>query len=241
MEMCDRIRQRREELGMSQDELARRLGYKDRSAIAKIEAGVNDLNQTKIAAFAKALETTTYWLMGDDTNDILYALAKEKVLAQQFNDLSEEKKLQALASVRELPDNVIQMPPMRRVPHVGSIACGEPILAEQNIEGYDEVPDWVKCDFTLTCKGDSMTGARIHDGDIVCIKSQPEVESGQIAAVLIDGEFESEATLKRVRYIDGGVVLMPENTAFAPMIFVGAEAERVHILGLATHLIGKVV
>lgn len=141
----------------------------------------------------------------------------------------------------ELPDNVIQMPPMRRVPHVGSIACGEPILAEQNIEGYDEVPDWVKCDFTLTCKGDSMTGARIHDGDVVCIKAQPEVESGQIAAVLIDGEFESEATLKRVRYIDGGVVLMPENTAFAPMIFVGAEAERVHILGLATHLIGKVV
>lgn len=141
----------------------------------------------------------------------------------------------------DLPDNVIQMPPMRRVPHVGSIACGEPILAEQNIEGYDEVPDWVKCDFTLTCKGDSMTGARIHDGDVVCIKSQPEVESGQIAAVLIDGEFESEATLKRVRYIDGGVVLMPENTAFAPMIFVGAEAERVHILGLATHLIGKVV
>lgn len=141
----------------------------------------------------------------------------------------------------QLSDNVIPMPNWRQVPRLGAIACGEPVLAEQNIEGYDEVPDWVKCDFTLTCKGDSMINARIHDGDVVCIKAQPEVESGQIAAVLVDGDFESGATLKRVRYIEGGVALWPENPAYAPMIFVGAEAARVRILGLATHLIGKVV
>ena len=115
-----------------------------------------------------------------------------------------------------LPDNVIPMPNTRRVPRVGAIACGTPILAEQNIEDYDEVPDWVKCDYTLVCKGDSMIGARIHDGDIVCIKQADEVENGQIAAVMVDGE---EATLKRVRFQDGSIVLWPENPAYAPMVF----------------------
>lgn len=141
----------------------------------------------------------------------------------------------------ELPDNVIPMPHTRAVPRLGSIACGEPILAEQNIEDYDQVPDWVKCDFTLTCKGDSMINARIHDGDVVCIKAQPEVENGQIAAVLVLDSGEDGATLKRVRYIDGGIALWPENPAYAPMIYTGQEAQRVQILGLATHFIGKVV
>lgn len=141
----------------------------------------------------------------------------------------------------ELPDNVIPMPELRRVPRLGTIACGVPILAEQNIEGYDQVPDWVKCDFTLTCKGDSMINARIRDGDIVCIKSQPEVENGQIAAVLVEGEFESEATLKRVRYVDGGVALWPENPNYAPMIFTGADVNKVRVLGLATHFVSRVV
>lgn len=141
----------------------------------------------------------------------------------------------------ELPDNVIPMPNLRRVPRLGTIACGVPILAEQNIEGYDQVPDWVKCDFTLTCKGDSMINARIHDGDTVCIKAQPEVENGQIAAVLVEGEFESGATLKRVRYVDGGVALWPENPNYAPMIFTGADVNKVRVLGLATHFVSRVV
>lgn len=137
--------------------------------------------------------------------------------------------------------NVVPMPNLRQVPRLGAIACGEPILAEQNIEGYDQVPDWVRCDFTLTCKGDSMINARIHDGDTVCIKTQPEVENGQIAAVLVEGAFESEATLKRVRYIEGGIALWPENPAYAPMIFTGSDVEKVRVLGLATHFISRVV
>lgn len=136
----------------------------------------------------------------------------------------------------EMYDNIRPMPGIARVPRLGAIACGEPILAEQNIEGYDTVPDYVKCDFTLICKGDSMINARIYDGDIVCIKQQPRVENGQIAAVLVD----DEATLKRVRYIDGGVALMPENSKYEPLIFTGEEAERVRIIGLATHFISTV-
>ena len=139
-----------------------------------------------------------------------------------------------------LPSNVVRMPRGHRVPRLGQIACGEPILAEENFDGYDEVPEWIACDFTLVCRGDSMTGAHIRDGDVVCIKQQDEVENGQIAAVRIDGEFESEATLKRVRYIDGGLALWPENPAFAPMIFTGEDVNKVHVIGLATHFIAKV-
>lgn len=136
--------------------------------------------------------------------------------------------------------NVSPMPSVSLRPRLGAIACGEPILAEQNIEGYDQVPDYVKCDFTLTCKGDSMTGARIYDGDVVCIRQQPEVENGQIAAVLInDGEHEG-ATLKRVRYVSGGVMLMPENSDYEPLLFTGEDVNKVQVLGLATHFISTI-
>ena len=154
----------------------------------------------------------------------------------QKSDLIEDKG--GVFSIDQIaaPANLHSMPSIHRVPRLGTIACGEPILAEQNIEDYDEVPDWVRCDFTLVCKGDSMTGARIFDGDIVCIKQQQEVQNGQIAAVLVD----DEATLKRVRYIEGGVALWPENPAYAPMVYTGETAENVRILGLATHFISMV-
>lgn len=69
MTLGDRIRLRREELRMSQEELATRLGYKSRSTIAKIESGENDLTQSKIVAFAEALNTTARWLLDYDDSD----------------------------------------------------------------------------------------------------------------------------------------------------------------------------
>lgn len=69
MTLGDRIRLRREELRMSQEELATRLGYKSRSTIAKIESGENDLTQSKIVAFAEALSTTARWLLDYDDSD----------------------------------------------------------------------------------------------------------------------------------------------------------------------------
>jgi repressor LexA len=136
-----------------------------------------------------------------------------------------------------LPSNVLPFPGTYKVPRIGRIACGEPITAEENIEDYDPVPNFVHADYTLVCKGDSMTGARIFDGDVVCIKQDAEVRSGDIAAVLVDGD---EATLKRVRFQDNGVVLWPENPAYMPMAFLGADAQRVRIIGKATHFISAV-
>ena len=134
------------------------------------------------------------------------------------------------------PDNILPMPGVKRVPRLGMIACGEPITAEENIEGYDDVPDWVHCDFSLTCRGDSMINARIFDGDIVCIRRQNTVENGEIAAVLID----NEATLKRVRLFDDHIVLEPENPTFRPIVYWGEEMSSVRILGKATHFISTV-
>ncbi len=128
-----------------------------------------------------------------------------------------------------LPGNVLPMPRMTSIPLVGDIACGTPVLAEQNIEEYIDLPEHIKADFALRCHGDSMIGADIHDGDIVYIRQQPEVRSGQIAAVLID----DEATLKRV-YINGKtVILQPENPAYSPLAYSGEDAAGLRILGLA--------
>ena len=177
----------------------------------KVEPG-----QEKLTMLGLALNVSEAWLMGYDV------------------PMEREKKSPTAKNISPIPEFV-------QKPRLGAIACGRPILAEQNIEGYDAVPDWVKCDFTLVCKGDSMIGARIRDGDVVCIKAQPTVENGQIAAVLIDAAYDEEATLKRVRYTDGGIVLWPENPAYEPMSFTGTDAERVHILGIATHFISNVL
>lgn len=136
-----------------------------------------------------------------------------------------------------LPSNIMPMPKTRQVPRLGRVACGTPILAEQNIDSYDSIPDYVKCDFTLVCKGDSMINARIFDGDIVCIREQPEVENGEIAVVLIDSE---EATLKRVMLYDDHISLEPENPMYKPLVFWGEDMNKVRIIGKATHFISAV-
>ena len=121
------------------------------------------------------------------------------------------------------------MPATYKVPLLGAIACGEPILAAENVEGDVEVPEHVRADFALRCKGDSMINARIFDGDIVYIRQQPTVDDGQIAAVLI-GE---EATLKRVRLYPDHVVLEPENPLYRPHSYWNEDMNTVRILGKA--------
>ena len=120
---------------------------------------------------------------------------------------------------------------VKRVPMLGAIACGAPIFADEERGEYLAAASGIDADFCLVAHGDSMTGARIHDGDIVFIKAQDTVSDGEIAAVIIG----DEATLKRVYYSIGEakLVLSPENPAYAPMVFVGRELEEVKILGKA--------
>ena len=127
------------------------------------------------------------------------------------------------------PANIYPIPEMVKIPLLGSIACGAPILAEEHIEEYVDVPKHVRADFALTCKGDSMINARIFDGDIVYVRQQATVDNGQIAAVLIDGE----ATLKRVQLYEDHISLEPENPQYRPLVYWGDEMNTVHILGKA--------
>lgn len=120
-----------------------------------------------------------------------------------------------------------------RIPLVGTIACGTPIMAEENIEDYIAAPLGCDADFALRCKGDSMIRARICDGDIVFIHSQPDCNNGEIAAVLI-GE---EATLKRVYKQPDSITLIPENSAYDPLVFRREQMNDVRILGKAVGFI----
>lgn len=203
-----RIRNRREELGLSQEELAARMGYKSKSSINKIEMGVNDIPQSKVFAFAKALETTTAYLMGCD-------------------------------DAPSSTPGILPLPANRSYPLLGNIACGTPILAEENITEYIQFPGDIDADFCLRCRGDSMVEARIHDGDIVFIRQQPEVSNGEIAAVQIGGD---TATLKRVYLSEDSstLTLMAANPSFPPMIYSGEQLASVHILGRAVHFLSAV-
>ena len=120
------------------------------------------------------------------------------------------------------------------MPLLGAIAAGAPIYAEQSLAVADcEVG--LQCDFALRVKGDSMVGARIHDGDIVFIRRQDDVADGQIAAVIID----DEATLKRVYHVKNGLQLLSENPKYPPMMFTLAECGTIRILGLAVGFTGR--
>lgn len=129
----------------------------------------------------------------------------------------------------DIPPGFQPLPELVQVPLVGRIACGSPITAEQNIKCYIGVPAAWRADFALECHGDSMSPT-ICDGDVVCIRSQPEVEQGQIAAVRI-GE---EATLKHCYYQNGVVQLIADNPAVCPpMLYTGQQLEEIKVEGLA--------
>ena len=205
LEAYKRFRELRISAGLSQDELAKKTGYNDRSSIAKIEAGKVDLTQSKLVAFADALNTTPGYLMGWEPD-----------------------------SKSPIPTGFQPLPKRDRIPRVGQIACGTPILAEENVEAYDEVPsDW-HADFTLLCQGDSME-PKIKDGDVVAIHSQPMVENGEVAAVLIDGE----ATLKRVFLFDDHIELRAENPTFPTILRIGEDMNTITIEGKAVGLCRK--
>ncbi len=208
MSLKENIRKRRNELGMTLAEVGAALGT-SRQTIQKYESGnVANVPLKKIEKLAAVLEISPAELMGWP---------------------EERLELFGYENIEPLPKTALR-------PRVGTIACGEPLLAVENIEEYDEVPLSIDCDFTLVCKGDSMINARIFDGDIVYIRRQEAVENGEIAAVLI-GE---EATLKRVFKSPGQVVLMPENPKYNPLVYAGETLKELRILGKAVAFHGNV-
>ena len=121
---------------------------------------------------------------------------------------------------------------LRRYPVLGEIACGRPILAQEDHDGGYVTAADTSADFCLTAKGDSMIDARIYDGDRVFIQQTDVVDNGEIAAVVVD---DDEVTLKRVYYYpdEEKLVLAAENANYEPLVFVGEELDHIHILGRA--------
>ena len=219
LQLYKNIKHRRKELGMTQTDLAKKLGYTDKSMISKIENGSIDLPQSKIISFAEALNISPSDLMGWEEPSPANKLDYSKI------------------------SNIMPLPYKegRTVPLIGSIACGTPILADENIEKEIMLPEDISADFCLRCKGDSMINARIYDGDIVFIRKQPIVENGEIAAVLIDEMADvSEATLKRVYIYEDKIMLIAENPAYPPMVYSNEDMNSVRIAGKAVAFLSRV-
>ncbi len=123
----------------------------------------------------------------------------------------------------------------KKIPLLGDIACGEPILCNSEIDCYVDSENVPNADFALRAKGDSMINARINDGDIVFIRSQPQVENGEIAAVCIN----DEATLKRVYINNSSVTLVAENPLYPPITYNLSENSDIHILGKAVAFLSR--
>ncbi|MDM5250041.1 XRE family transcriptional regulator [Lysinibacillus sp. G4S2] len=167
------------------------------------------LNQTDMARDLNLPETTVSNWMKASTYP---RPDKIQLMADYFNirrsDLTEEQ-----------PTNLIEVQPnFVKIPIIGTIACGEPILADQNVEGYMyEFSELLPTGniFALVAKGDSMEPT-IPNGSKVLIREQSEIEYGEIAAVLVNGD--TEATLKRVKKQGNTILLMPDNPKHEPYI-----------------------
>ena len=118
--------------------------------------------------------------------------------------------------------------PSNALPLVGSVAAGVPRLAEQDVEEWVTSP--FEGDFMLRVSGDSMINAGILDGDLVVVSQRPTADDGEIVVAQI----EDEATVKRLRRVDGRVHLMPENDAFAPIV-----PDEVSLLGVVVGVLRK--
>ena len=202
MTVGSRIRDFRKRLGLSVDDVAEKL-KKNRATIYRYESDdIENLPAPILEPLAKVLQTTPAELMGWE---------------------------QSPAPVSDdLPANVFPIQ-TKKVPLLGTIAAGVPIYADENFDGYRECTNDIDADFCLKIQGDSMIGARINDGDIVFIKKQPDVDNGEIAAVLI----EDEATLKRVYKEKDSLILQAENPKYAPIVYTAESYVECRILGKA--------
>lgn len=209
MEIGKLINSRRTELGLTLEEVGSAVGV-SKSTVKKWEDGfISNMRRDKIAKLASVLrlDPVAFITSEDKPVDVL-----DQLMSQHAN---------------------IKPVKLKRFPLLGEIACGKPVFADEDKESYVMADLDIHADFCLLAKGDSMTGARIFDGDIVFIKEMPLVENGEIAAVIID----NEATLKRVYYYPekSKLILNPENPAFEPLVYVGDELNDIRILGKAVY------
>lgn len=216
--IASRIQEGMEMRNLRQVDIVERTGI-NKGALSSYISGRYKPKQTNIYLIAKALDVNEAWLMGLD-------VPPDRVLNQTSN-----------VSLPAYPN--IHPVTKRTLPVLGEVACGEPRFMNEEIEFYADELEGIHADYVLVAHGDSMIGARIHDGDLVFVKKQEEVENGEIAVVAIN----DEATLKRVFYYRERelMILKAENSAYEDMIYQGTELADVHVLGKAVAFQGKLI
>ena len=216
MTIFERIRYLRRQKGMSQEELAKLVGYEGRSAISKVESGERDISQSMIAKYASALGVSpTYLLFGEESDS-----------PAPDGDAIDLSKLK----------NVRRINP-RRFPLLGKIACGQPILAVEEHDSYITADRDIDADFCVIAKGDSMRQSRICDGDTVFIRRMQavgeirNVAAAGVVAIIID----DEVTLKRVYYNKDNdtLILADDNSKRPPILLNGSEIDNLNCIGRA--------
>lgn len=211
MGIGQRIREKRKHLGMSREELAYRAGV-SYSALCKYEAEQRTPPPDVLGNLASILGVTTDYLIGRTskprTDGISYTLPDGTTIPDAW-----------------------PVGPTVKVPILGVIRAGEPMYAEQYIEGWAEIPEEQARTgrfFFLRVRGDSMVDSGIRDGYLVLVREQPDVNDGEVAVVMVNAE---DATLKRVYKADGKLILKADNPRYAPMLVEPSEAK----------ILGKVV
>lgn len=204
------IYNRRMELGLTLEEVGAYVGV-GKSTVKKWESGfIENMKRDKIALLGEILKL----------NPLTFITGE----------------VEPLDDKPTVPDNIIPLPKFKKVPLIGAIACGEPILAVENIDSYINMAEDINADFALKCKGDSMINARIFDGDYVYIRTQEDVDDGEIAAVLIG----DEATLKRVHKYPGKLVLSPCNPMYDDLVYQNEQLNDIRILGKAVAFLSAI-
>ena len=231
MELGELMREFRKAHGLSMEAFGKQVGL-SKGYISQLESGINPANGKPIRPTVETIRRIAGGMEenADELMRILYGTSARGTSAV----LPEPPDT-------DIPDvpGIVPVPPQRRYPLLGTIACGQPILAEQNIETYVTADAGLKADFCLRCKGDSMINARIFDGDLVFFRAQSSVENGEIAGVLVE-DWETEATLKRVHLFSDHVVLEAENPRYRPLVFWGQDMERVRIVGKAVYFLSDI-
>ncbi len=194
------IKNLRTERNLTQEEVGKIIGA-SKQTLHKYENGIiTNIPQDKIEALANLFDVSPAYIMGWEENK---------------TDLS------------NIP-GVIPVKKIIKIPILGHIQCGKPVMSVENYEGYFPAdPEIINSDFCLYADGDSMIDAGINEGDLVFFKQTPQVENGTIAAVFVD----DTTTLKRFYRKENQIILQPENKDYSPIIIDLDESTNIRILG----------
>lgn len=197
MEIYERIKLRRKEIGLSAETVAERLGVSPATIYRYENNDIKKFPTDILEPLAKVLHTTPAYLLGIENKN------KTKTAV--------------------------------KIPILGLVRAGIPMDAVEYIIDYEEISEEMARQgefFGLQIKGDSME-PKISEGDVVIVRKQPDVENGEIAIVLVNGD---EATIKKVQKFNGGINLIPSNPAYDVMTYTNEQIEK-----LPLRILGKVV